>query len=101
MPRGSEDQIFVPIAIDIACRTHRHAKIVFHRRPADREAIAAVQGRQVESGRERTRAAEHDVSFADQVRQTCADDQVVQSIAVDVPGPTDAGARFAAGMHAV
>ena len=90
---GTDDQVVQAVAVDIPGRTDRDTGLVVHGDTMDGEARVSVEGRGVDAGGETAGLAEHDVGFAavgDARRITVwrTDHQVVESVAIDVPGTT-------------
>ena len=77
------------------------AAVIFRIYAFEAEAVGAVQRRKIKARRESSRLAEHDVACAGgSVRAGCADNDVVEAIAVDVARVGNRRAVVVAGIDA-
>ena len=92
--QGSDDHVRAPVAVQVAGGGDRPARMIACIHARDGEAVGTGQGAEVEAGTEATQPAEHDIGFTGigppaRVALRGTDDQIVNAVAVDVPGRSD------------
>ena len=99
---SSDDDIVKAVAVDVPGGAHGGAGFIVVRHAVEAEAGGAVEGREIDGGRKTARLAEDHVTSASfVVGAGRSDNDIVEAVAVDVPGGAHGGAGFIVFRHPV